>query len=46
MLGDFLAISTGPESILNTHYEAHYMAGGHAGLTKEEYEIPLLAVMT
>ncbi|MBR5938791.1 MAG: alkaline phosphatase family protein [Clostridiales bacterium] len=46
MLGDFLAISTGPESILNTHYEAHYMVGGHAGLTKEEYEIPILAVMT
>ena len=44
MLGDFLAISTAEVSLFNTHKEAALMPGGHAGLTKEELEIPLIAI--
>lgn len=44
MLGDFLAIAISDTSLFNTHKEAVLMPGGHAGLTKEELEIPLIAV--
>ena len=44
MLGDFLAIAISDTSLFNTHKEAALMPGGHAGLTKEELEIPLIAV--
>ncbi|MBR5347790.1 MAG: alkaline phosphatase family protein [Lachnospiraceae bacterium] len=44
MLGDYLAIAISDLSIFNTHIEAHLMPGGHAGLTQEELEIPLIAV--
>ena len=44
MLGDYLAIAISNQSIFNTHVEAHLMPGGHAGLTKEELEIPLIAI--
>jgi len=44
MLGDFLAIATAEVSIFNTHKEAALMPGGHAGLTQEELEIPLIAI--
>lgn len=43
-LGDYLAISISDTSLFNTHVEAKLMPGGHAGLTKEELEIPLIAV--
>lgn len=44
MLGDYLAVSVNEDSILNTYYETYYMIGGHAGLTPEEYTIPLIVV--
>ena len=43
-LGDYIAIAVSDESIFITHKEAEMMPGGHAGLTKEEMEIPLIAV--
>ena len=43
-LGDYLAISIANESIFVTHKEASMLPGGHAGLTREEMEIPLIAV--
>ena len=43
-LGDYVAVSVADESIFITHKEAEMMPGGHAGLTKEEMEIPLIAV--
>ena len=44
MIGDYVAIAVSNESILITHIEAERLLGGHAGLTKEEMEIPLIAV--
>ncbi len=44
MLGDYLAISIAEVSLYNTHIEAAKMIGAHAGLTKEEWEIPLIVV--
>ena len=44
MIGDYVAIAVSNESILITHIEAERLIGGHAGLTKEEMEIPLIAV--
>ncbi len=43
-LGNYIAIAVSDESIFITHKEAEMMPGGHAGLTKEEMEIPLIAV--
>lgn len=43
-LGDYIAISVADVTIFATHMEAELMPGGHAGLTKEELEIPLIAV--
>ena len=43
-LGDYIAISVDDVSVFATHKEAELMPGGHAGLTKEELEIPLIAV--
>ena len=45
MLGDYLAISVSDATIFLTHKEAGLMPGGHAGLTKEEMDIPLLAII-
>ena len=45
MLGDYLAVSVSGTSIFLTHKEADLMPGGHAGLTKAEMEIPLLAII-
>lgn len=45
MLGDYLAISVSDATIFLTHKEADLMPGGHAGLTKEEMDIPLLAII-
>ena len=44
MLGDYLAIATGDLSIFNTMDEKEKFIGVHAGLTKEEMEIPLIVV--
>ncbi|MBO7426865.1 MAG: alkaline phosphatase family protein [Clostridiales bacterium] len=44
MIGDYVAISIGSTSVFTTHIEAQEMPGGHAGLTKEELEIPLIAI--
>jgi len=43
-IGDFLAIAVSDTSLFNTHVEAKLMPGGHAGLSKEELEIPLIAI--
>ncbi len=43
-LGDFLAIAVSDTSLFNTHVEAKLMPGGHARLTKEQLEIPLIAI--
>lgn len=44
MIGDFVAVAVSDVSIFNTHYEAQEMPGVHAGLTPEEYIIPLIVV--
>jgi predicted AlkP superfamily pyrophosphatase or phosphodiesterase len=44
MLGDYLAISVSDAAIFLTHEEMKQMPGGHAGLTQEELDIPLIAV--
>ena len=44
MIGDYLAVSISDVSLFNTHVEAVLMPGGHAGLTKEELEIPLIVI--
>ena len=44
MLGDYVAFSISPKAIFNTHIEAQEMPGGHAGLTREEIEIPLIVI--
>ena len=44
MLGDYLAVSVSGATIFLTHKEIDMMPGGHAGLTKEELEIPLVAI--
>ena len=44
MLGDYLAISVAEDTIFLTYEEAACMPGGHAGFTKEEMIIPLIAV--
>jgi len=43
-LGDYIAISVAEAAVFATHKEAEMMPGGHAGLTKEEMEIPLIAI--
>lgn len=42
MLGDYLAAAVGDTAIQNTRREGH--RGSHAGLTKDELEIPLIAI--
>ena len=44
MLGDYLAISVSDAAIFLTHEEMKQMPGGHAGLTQEELDIPLIAI--
>ena len=44
MLGDFVAFSVTEKALFNTHIEAQEMPGGHAGLTREEIEIPLIVI--
>lgn len=44
MLGDYLAVATGDLTIFNTKEEAEKFISVHAGLTKEEMEIPLIVV--
>ena len=44
MLGDYLAVATSDLSIFNTQDEKEKFIGVHAGLTKEEMEIPLIVV--
>ncbi len=44
MIGDYVALAVSNESIFNTHMEAQEMPGVHAGLTREEIEIPLIVI--
>ena len=44
MLGDYLVISVAEDALFLTYEEAANMPGGHAGFTKEEMIIPLIAV--
>jgi len=44
MLGDFICISVSDAAVFLTHEEMRLTPGGHAGLTKAELEIPLIAV--
>jgi hypothetical protein len=44
MIGDYVAFAYSPASLFNTHVEAQLMPGGHAGMTEEEYKIPLIVV--
>lgn len=44
MLGDFICISVSDAAVFLTHEEMKLTPGGHAGLTKAELEIPLIAV--
>ena len=44
MIGDFVAVAVSDVSVFVTHIEAQEMPGGHAGLTPEEYIIPLIVV--
>ena len=44
MIGDYVAFAYSPASLFNTHIEAQLMPGGHAGMTEEEYKIPLIVV--
>ena len=46
MIGDYVALAISDSSLFNTHYEARFMPGGHAGLTAEETRIPLIVVET
>ena len=46
MVGDYVALAVSDRSIFNTHLEAQEMPGGHAGLTEEEREIPLIVIDT
>ena len=43
-IGDYVAIATAGISVFNTHYKAQDMPGVHAGLTPEEYMIPLIVI--
>ncbi len=44
MIGDFVALAVSDVSIFNTHLDVQEMPGGHAGMTREEYEIPLIVI--
>lgn len=44
MLGDYLAVAVDDLSIYSTREEAKYFIGVHAGLTRDEMEIPLIVI--
>ena len=44
MIGDFVGIMTTSKTIFNTTEDSLYFKGAHAGLTKEEIEIPLIVI--
>ena len=44
LIGDYVAVAVSNTSIFKTHYEAQVMRGAHAGLTPEEYVIPLIVI--
>ena len=44
MIGDYVAVAVSDTSVFNTHYESQVMPGVHAGLTVEEYRIPLIVI--
>ena len=46
MIGDYVALAVSETSIFNTHIEVQKLPGGHAGLTREEIEVPLIVVET
>ncbi len=44
LIGNYIAVSTSDTALFLTHYEAQTMPGGHAGMTEEEYKIPLIVI--
>ena len=44
VIGDFFAVATGDTSIFNTREKAKKFVGVHAGLTRDELRIPLIAL--
>lgn len=44
MLGDYLAVAVDRLAIFNTRKERDIFKAGHAGLTKDEMQIPLIAI--
>ncbi len=44
MIGDFLACAVKDTTVFATHIEAQMMPGVHAGMTKEEYNVPLIVI--
>ena len=44
LIGDYVAVAVSNVSIFKTHYEAQEMRGVHAGMTPEEYVIPLIVI--
>ena len=42
MLGDYLAVAVGDLAIFNTHEDVARFKAGHAGLTKQELEVPFI----
>ena len=45
MIGDFVALVVTDKSLYFTHYKVQIMPGNHAGLTPEEYTIPLIVIV-
>ncbi len=46
MVGDYVAVAIGDLSLYDTREEASHFIGVHAGLTREEMQIPLIALET
>lgn len=44
MIGDFVALAIADKSIYFTHFQGQQMPGNHAGLTPEEFTIPLIVI--
>lgn len=42
MLGDYLAVAVGDLAVFNTYEDVARFKAGHAGLTKQELDVPLI----